>query len=83
MPRLTPIRTLVFAVAATIMALTGAAHAAKNAALSKDQRAVVAKIANYINSITTLEGEFTQISPKGKVSSGIFYISKFVNTFQH
>lgn len=77
MPHMTTFRTLVVALIASVaIAFTASANAAKTPKLSQSERAVVQKIANYINSLTTLQGEFTQISPKGKVSSGIFYISK-------
>ena len=57
--------------------LTGsAAFAAKAAELSSDQAAAVQKISQYFNSMRTLQGEFTQISPKGNVSSSVFFISK-------
>ncbi|MDH3742311.1 MAG: outer membrane lipoprotein carrier protein LolA [Hyphomicrobiales bacterium] len=53
-----------------------AAFAAKAASLTSQQSAAVQKISAYFNSIKTLQGEFTQISPKGNVSSGIFHILK-------
>ncbi|MBM3519789.1 MAG: outer membrane lipoprotein carrier protein LolA [Alphaproteobacteria bacterium] len=45
-------------------------------ALSPEQQAAVQRISDFMNSFTYLEGEFTQISPKGNTSRGIFYISK-------
>jgi outer membrane lipoprotein-sorting protein len=62
-------------VASLIMAV-GAANAANNDQLSEAQLAVVKKLGDYFNSLTTMKGEFTQVSPKGNVSAGIFYISK-------
>ena len=61
-----------------VFAVLGAsvAFAAKAANLSNEQAAAVRKISTYFNSINTLQGEFTQISPKGNVSSGVFHISK-------
>jgi len=58
--------------------LTAAAQAsaAKSIELTPEQTASIQEIANYINGLTTLQGDFTQISPKGKMSKGIFYISK-------
>ncbi len=56
--------------------ISSAAFAEKAASLSSEQSAAVEKISNYFNSIRTLKGEFTQVSPKGNVSSGIFHISK-------
>ncbi len=53
-----------------------AARSAESAALSNAQQAAVQKISSYFNKMRSLKGEFTQISPKGRVSSGIFYIAK-------
>lgn len=44
--------------------------------LSPEQQTAVNSISTYLNSFTTLQGEFTQISPKGNMSQGVFYISK-------
>jgi outer membrane lipoprotein-sorting protein len=52
------------------------ASAAKSIELTPEQSASIQEIASYINGFTTLQGDFTQISPKGKMSKGIFYISK-------
>ncbi len=61
----------------TAFAVTGGvAIAAKSVALSQDQRAAVQQISNYFNGMQNLQGEFTQISPKGRVSHGLFYISR-------
>jgi len=62
-------------VASLIMAV-GTGNAASNDQLSEAQLAVVKKLGDYFNSLTTMKGEFTQVSPKGNVSAGIFYISK-------
>ncbi len=70
-------RKLTAALITVFAILSGSvAFAAKAANLSSEQTAAVQKISQYFNSIRTLQGEFTQISPKGKVSSGIFHISK-------
>jgi outer membrane lipoprotein-sorting protein len=45
-------------------------------ALSPEQAAAVDEIGTYINGFRSLQGEFTQISPKGTVSKGVFYLSK-------
>lgn len=44
--------------------------------LSEEQAAAVNGISDYLNSFKTLQGEFTQVSPKGNLSQGVFYISK-------
>lgn len=49
---------------------------ARAEALSPDQVAAVEQIAAYFNKMRTLQGEFTQVGPKGHVSTGVFYISK-------
>ena len=50
--------------------------AAEPIKLSPEQQAAVAAISDYLNSFKTLQGEFTQISPKGNMSQGVFYIAK-------
>jgi len=52
------------------------AAAAEPMKLSPEQEAAVNSISDYLNSFKTLQGEFTQISPKGNMSQGVFYISK-------
>lgn len=65
-----------FLFAGLILAFAAQASAAKSIELTAEQTASIQEIASYINGFTTLQGEFTQISPKGKMSKGIFYISK-------
>ena len=68
---------LLMALAILVLAPAWRPAAAGSAlALSPEQRASVQKISDFMNSFTYLEGEFTQISPKGNTSRGIFYISK-------
>jgi outer membrane lipoprotein-sorting protein len=64
------------AVMAGLLLAVGSANAASNDQLSEAQLAVVKKLGDYFNSLTTMKGEFTQVSPKGNVSAGVFYISK-------
>jgi outer membrane lipoprotein-sorting protein len=52
------------------------AHAAKPIKVSPEQAASIDAISAYINSFKTMQGEFTQISPKGNLSRGVFYIAK-------
>ena len=59
---------------ATLAALPVAA--AEPLKLSPEQLQAVNAISDYLNSFKTLQGEFTQISPKGNMSQGIFYIAK-------
>ena len=51
----------------------GAARAAR---LSPDDKAAVDRISQFLNSFQTLQGEFTQISPRGRVSTGQLYIAR-------
>lgn len=51
-------------------------EASKPIQLNSEQSASVQNITDYINGMTNLQGEFTQISPKGNLSRGIFFISK-------
>ena len=69
-------RTYTAMLAALAFVAASVGFAAQAASLSAQQSAAVQKISAYFNSIKTLQGEFTQISPKGNVSSGIFHILK-------
>lgn len=60
----------------SMVSLEPALAAKKGIELSAEQLASFRKIADYIQSITYLQGEFTQVSPKGNVSSGMFFISR-------
>ena len=52
------------------------AFGAKPIELSPEQVESINKISAYMNSFETLQGEFTQISPKGNISKGVMFISK-------
>ena len=52
------------------------AEAAKPIALSPEQTESINKISAYMNSFKTMQGEFTQISPMGRISKGVMLISK-------
>ncbi len=54
------------------------AHAAKSVSiqLSDEQRSAVVRLNDYLNSFETMQGEFTQTSPKGQVVRGVVLISK-------
>jgi outer membrane lipoprotein-sorting protein len=52
------------------------ALAAEPLKLTPEQATAVNAISDYLNSFKTLQGEFTQVSPKGNMSQGIFYIAK-------
>ena len=52
------------------------ASAAKPIEVTQEQAASINAISDYINSFKTIQGEFTQISPKGNLSRGVFYIAK-------
>jgi outer membrane lipoprotein-sorting protein len=77
-PALQP-RWRIAALAIASLALAASANLAaaeKTPTLTPDQTAAVNEIGKYINSFRTLQGEFTQVSPKGTVSKGVFYLSK-------
>lgn len=61
---------------ALVFAAAPAAQASEPLSLTPEQEAAVNGISDYLNSFKTLQGEFTQISPKGNLSQGIFFISK-------
>jgi len=52
------------------------AAAAEPMQLTPQQQAGVNSISDFLNSFKTMQGEFTQVSPKGNMSQGVFYISK-------
>ena len=66
----------VLLLAGIMLTIAVQASAAKSIELTPKQTASIQEISTYINGFTTLQGDFTQISPKGKMSKGIFYISK-------
>ena len=45
-------------------------------ALTAEQTESINKISAYMNSFKTMQGEFTQISPMGRMSKGVMLISK-------
>lgn len=62
--------------AALLLAFAGAGANAGSISLNAEQAEAINRISNYFNSFRTLKGEFTQISPKGNMSTGTMYISK-------
>lgn len=58
------------------LALFSLAQAHATAQFSKSELKAIKQITNYFNSIKSIKGKFTQISPSGRVSTGIFYIVK-------
>ena len=69
-------RTFLSTLAAAIVLATPTLAMAKSMALSAEQVDAVNRISGFFNSFKTLQGEFTQISPKGNTSTGTMYISK-------
>ena len=61
---------------ASLVGTSAVSTAAKSIILNPEQTKSINKISDYMNSFKTLQGEFTQISPKGSMSRGVFYISK-------
>jgi outer membrane lipoprotein-sorting protein len=62
-------------VAAALLAAVPA-HAPLASPLTPEEASAVQELSGYFNSFKTLQGEFTQVSPQGRVSTGIFYLSK-------
>ena len=62
--------------ASALVMIASQAVMAKSIALSPEQTEAINRISGYFNSFRTLKGEFTQISPKGNMSTGTMYISK-------
>ena len=61
------------ALAVIAASLAGAAPAAE---LTPDDRAGLARIEDYLNSVTTLRAHFDQVAPDGALASGAFYLSR-------
>jgi outer membrane lipoprotein-sorting protein len=45
-------------------------------ALDPEKLAAVEQVSTYFNKMRTMQGDFTQVGPKGHVSTGTFYIAK-------
>jgi outer membrane lipoprotein-sorting protein len=56
--------------------LWGPVEAPLASSLSSEEKTAVEELSQYFNSFKTLQGEFTQVSPQGRVSTGVFYLSK-------
>ncbi len=70
---------LIFKVLSFIVFFAGMASvagAANPISLSPEQTESINKISAYMNSFMTLQGEFTQIGPTGKISKGQMFLSK-------
>lgn len=65
---------MIWALAALIA--VAAPGVAKSVDLTKDQTAAVKEVADYIQGLRSIKGEFTQVSSKGNVSKGIFILSR-------
>jgi outer membrane lipoprotein-sorting protein len=61
---------------AAALALGGPPGASLASSLSAEAKSAVQELSEYFNSFKTLKGEFTQVSPQGRVSTGVFYLSK-------
>jgi outer membrane lipoprotein-sorting protein len=44
--------------------------------MNEEHRAVIQELNAFLNGIQTMSGEFTQVSPRGQIANGVFYISK-------
>lgn len=64
------------AVLSVVLGLGDLAQAGQSMALRPEQIDSINKISAYMNSFTTLQGEFTQVSPQGRISKGTMSISK-------
>ena len=64
------------AVLGLVFNLASIAEAGKSMALTAEQTESINKISAYMNSFKTMQGEFTQISPMGRMSKGVMLISK-------
>jgi outer membrane lipoprotein-sorting protein len=67
---------LAIAALAIGMALNAPAVVAKSVDLTSEQAAAIQQISSFLNSYRNLQGDFTQVGPKGNISKGVFYIAK-------
>ncbi len=67
---------LAVALAGNSPALAASAAALTQDTLTAEQLKTIQRLTRYFNSFRSLKGEFTQISPKGNVSAGVFYLAK-------
>jgi outer membrane lipoprotein-sorting protein len=56
-----------------VLAFAGPLHAA---AIGEAEKADLARVSDYLNTMRSVEGRFTQISPGGKSEGGTFYLRK-------
>ena len=69
--------TSVLAGGLTLAGLPAVENAMATAAnFSPEQMAALQSLGSYFNTIRDIKGEFTQVGPRGNVSTGVFYISK-------
>jgi outer membrane lipoprotein-sorting protein len=68
-------RNLCF-VAAIVLVVTAATKPLLASSLSAEEISAVDELSNYFNGFKSLQGEFTQVSPQGRVSTGVFFLSK-------
>jgi outer membrane lipoprotein-sorting protein len=67
---------MTLAIAATAPVTAFAANQAAPVALSADQQQAVKRISDYLNSFQSMKAKFSQVSPKGTLTTGTLYISK-------
>ncbi len=76
MQTLAGICRLIVAGVSLVFLLAAPASAANSIELTPEQAVSVQNISDYINGFKNLQGDFTQISPKGNASRGVFFISR-------
>lgn len=64
------------AAAAMAAILFGLLSAAPARALDADERALLAQVEKYVNSLTTVKTRFTQIAPNGQTAKGTIYLQR-------
>jgi outer membrane lipoprotein-sorting protein len=62
--------------AAVLFLLAASADPVRASSLTPEETSAVEELSSYFNSFKTLQGEFTQVSPQGRVSTGLFFLSK-------
>jgi outer membrane lipoprotein-sorting protein len=62
--------------AAALTLLMPAGRPPLASSLTPEEKSAVKDLSDYFNSFKSLRGEFTQVSPQGRVSAGVFFLSK-------
>lgn len=69
-------RLVLFVLLATVLSAGGQPPPKRMIEFSEADRADLARVSDYLNSIHTLKGDFVQLGPDGQADTGRFYLEK-------